>query len=118
MSQENVEIVRGCSPSLVRPAPGCLHPTLRSTSRSPTRMRRSFAESKLGAVCWPVWERTLKLEPEQFFDVDDDRVLVFIRGTAVGEGSGVPVERRTEHNNSDELSVPDSAEEGSPEPSV
>jgi hypothetical protein len=37
---------------------------------------------------------------------------------AVGEGSGVPVERRTEHNTSDELSVPDSAEEGSPEPSV
>jgi ketosteroid isomerase-like protein len=41
------------------------------------------------------WGRSLKLEPERFIDVDDERVVVFMRGTAVGEGSGVPVERRT-----------------------
>src|SRR6478672_2925271 len=37
------------------------------------------------------WGRSLKLQPERFFDVDDDRVLVFMRVTALGEGSGAPV---------------------------
>jgi hypothetical protein len=37
------------------------------------------------------------MEPEQFFDVDDHRVLVFMRVTAEGEGSRVPVENRTAH---------------------
>jgi hypothetical protein len=36
-------------------------------------------------------------EPERFFNVDDERVLVFIHGTAQGEGSGVPVEIRDAH---------------------
>jgi ketosteroid isomerase-like protein len=43
------------------------------------------------------WGRSLKFEPERFFDVDDERVLVFVHVTAEGEGSGVPVERRTAH---------------------
>jgi uncharacterized protein len=43
------------------------------------------------------WGRSLKLEPERFFDVDDERVLVFVRVTAEGEGSGVPVEMRDAH---------------------
>src|SRR5688572_3063720 len=43
------------------------------------------------------WGRSLKLEPERFFDVDDERVLVFIHATAEGEGSGVPVETRSAH---------------------
>jgi ketosteroid isomerase-like protein len=42
------------------------------------------------------WGHTLKPEPEKFFDVADERA-VLIPGTAVGEGSGVPVERRTAH---------------------
>ncbi len=54
-------------------------------------------EARSGLLGSLPWGRTLKLEPERFFDVDDERVLVFIRGTAVGEGSGVPVERRTAH---------------------
>lgn len=33
----------------------------------------------------------MKIEPERFFDVDDERVLVFVYVTAEGEGSGVPV---------------------------
>jgi ketosteroid isomerase-like protein len=37
------------------------------------------------------WGRSVKLEPERFFDVDDERVLVFVHVTAVGETSGVPV---------------------------
>jgi ketosteroid isomerase-like protein len=43
------------------------------------------------------WGDSLKLEPEQYFDVDDERVLVFMRVTAEGEGSGVPVEMRNAH---------------------
>ena len=39
----------------------------------------------------------MKIEPERFFDVDDERVLVFMRVTAEGEGSGVPVEMRNAH---------------------
>jgi len=41
------------------------------------------------------WGRSLKLEPERFIDVEDERVLVFLRGTARKKGGGVPVEART-----------------------
>jgi ketosteroid isomerase-like protein len=44
---------------------------------------------------WP-WDE-LHFDPERFFDVDAQRVLVFVRATATGLGSGVPVERRTAH---------------------
>lgn len=47
------------------------------------------------AANWP-WE-VLHFDPERFLDVDGERVLVFIRATATGAGSGVPVERRTAH---------------------
>ena len=43
------------------------------------------------------WGGSLKLEPERYFDVDDERVLVFVRVTAEGEESGVPVEMRDAH---------------------
>jgi hypothetical protein len=43
------------------------------------------------------WGGSLKLEPERFFDIDDERVLVLMHVTAAGEGSGVPVERRSAH---------------------
>jgi ketosteroid isomerase-like protein len=47
------------------------------------------------AANWP-WE-ALHFDPERFLDVDGRRVLVFVRATATGTGSGVPVERRTAH---------------------
>ena len=40
------------------------------------------------------WGRSLKLEPERFLDLDDERVLVFMRVTAEGEGSQAPIEGR------------------------
>jgi ketosteroid isomerase-like protein len=49
------------------------------------------------------WGRSVKLEPERFFDVDEERVLVFIHVSAEGEGSGAPVEMRDAH----ELTVRD-----------
>jgi ketosteroid isomerase-like protein len=47
------------------------------------------------AANWP-WGG-LRFEPERFIEVEADRVLVFVRATATGIGSGVPVERRTAH---------------------
>lgn len=47
------------------------------------------------AANWP-WD-ALHFDPERFLDVDGERVLVFVRATATGVGSGVPVERRTAH---------------------
>jgi hypothetical protein len=49
------------------------------------------------------WGRSVKIEPERFFDVDDERVLVFVYVTAEGEGSGVPVAVR----NAYELTIRD-----------
>ena len=47
------------------------------------------------AAHWPWGD--LHFEPEDFIAVDAERVLVFIRATATGVGSGIPVERRTAH---------------------
>ena len=43
------------------------------------------------------WSGSIHLEPERFIDVDPERVLVLVRVTATGGGSGVPVERRNAH---------------------
>jgi ketosteroid isomerase-like protein len=43
------------------------------------------------------WGGTIQFEPERFFDVDDERVLVFVRVTATGQGSGAPAEARAAH---------------------
>jgi hypothetical protein len=39
----------------------------------------------------------IHFEPERFFDLDDERVLVFVRVSATGQGSGVPVELEGAH---------------------
>lgn len=74
------------------------HPTQSSTS--PTSIPTGgWSEAWNGcgqiAANWPWGE--LHFEPERFFDTDGERVLVFIRATATGVGSGVPVQRRTAH---------------------
>jgi ketosteroid isomerase-like protein len=43
------------------------------------------------------WGGSVHLHAERFFEVDEERVLVFVRVTATGEGSGVPVELRDAH---------------------
>ena len=40
------------------------------------------------------WGTSLNFEPERYFDVDHERVLVFMLGTSTGQSSGVPVEAR------------------------
>jgi hypothetical protein len=47
------------------------------------------------AANWP-WQG-LRFEPERILEREGGRVLVFVRATATGEGSGVAVERRTAH---------------------
>lgn len=47
------------------------------------------------AANWPWGD--LHFEPERFVEIDAERVLVFVRATATGVGSGIPVERRTAH---------------------
>ena len=39
----------------------------------------------------------IHIEPERFFDVDDERVLVFVRVSATGRESGVEVELKPAH---------------------
>jgi ketosteroid isomerase-like protein len=40
------------------------------------------------------WGRSIHFEPERYFDVDDERVLVFVRVTSTGQASGATVESR------------------------
>jgi ketosteroid isomerase-like protein len=42
------------------------------------------------------WGR-LRFEPERFFDVDDERVLVFVRAVGTGKQSGAEAEARVAH---------------------
>lgn len=40
------------------------------------------------------WGRSISFEAERYFEVDDERVLVFVRATASGQLSGTPVETK------------------------
>ena len=43
------------------------------------------------------WGKSIRFEPERYFDVDEDRVLVFVRARATGLGSGAPTDSRIAH---------------------
>ena len=43
------------------------------------------------------WGSTIRFEAERFVDVDDERVLVFVRATSTGQTSGVPVNSSIAH---------------------
>jgi ketosteroid isomerase-like protein len=43
------------------------------------------------------WGASIHFEPERFFDVDDERVLVFVHATSTGQTSGAAVESRIAH---------------------
>jgi ketosteroid isomerase-like protein len=109
MSQENVEIVRRAyelldrgdlAAALEHLAPGV---ELDMSSLYPDApILRGVDELLRWAYSGP-WGGSAQLHAERFFDVDTERVLVFVRVTATGEGSGVPVELRDAH----ELTVRD-----------
>ena len=105
MSQENVELVSrvygdfGLSPRLVEAAAqaGLIAPDAEFDYSAllpdgpVVRGVEAWAEHADSAP----WGRSLQLALERIFDLDDERVLVFVRSRAEGEGSGAAVEGRT-----------------------
>jgi ketosteroid isomerase-like protein len=102
MSQENVELVRSgySAPEPLtmfaeRSAPDvefdftAVYPD-RPVFRGPDAVRRFIETGGL-------WGGAIHFEPERFFDVDNERVLVFVRATAVGQVSGAATEARAAH---------------------
>jgi len=103
MSQENVEVVRR------------LYADPRGLTASTNEIVAPDAEFDFTAVfpdkpilrgvdefrrfrdVGPFGGSPIRFEPERFFDVDDERVLVFVRVTATGRESGVPVEIQVAH---------------------
>jgi ketosteroid isomerase-like protein len=43
------------------------------------------------------WGKSIRFAPERYFDVDDERVLVFVQATASGQQSGAPVVTKIAH---------------------
>ncbi len=105
MSEENVEIVRGIycrtlalDPDLLVALAEFAEPDTEFDFRDAYldgRVVKGVEGVRRIASMWP-WE-DLHFDPERFFDVDAERVLAFVRATATGAGSGIPVERRTAH---------------------
>jgi ketosteroid isomerase-like protein len=100
VTQENVDIVRaafasaGPLSSYERLAPDAVfdftavypdQPLLRGVEQM-----RAFRDSG-------PWGRSIRFEAERYFDVDEERVLVFVRGIASGQQSGTPVEAAVAH---------------------
>jgi ketosteroid isomerase-like protein len=102
MSQENVEIVRrafaefGLSGVEEAIRAGLVAPDaeLDFSAMYPDGPILRGPEAWRGYLDSMPWGKSTKVDPERFFDVDDERVLVFVHVTAKGQGSGVPVEVR------------------------
>ena len=43
------------------------------------------------------WGSSTSFAAERYFEIDDERVLVFVRATAAGQRSGAPVESKLAH---------------------
>jgi ketosteroid isomerase-like protein len=105
MSQENLEIVRGIYCRTLRLDPELLDGLAEfATADTVFDFTGAYLDGpavrgvegvRRLAANWP-WD-ALQFDPERILDVDGQRVLVFVRATATGMGSGVPVERRTAH---------------------
>ena len=99
MSQENVEIVRGALESdaplsdYERFAPDA---EFDFTDLPDQRLLRGVEELRAFRDSGP-WGRSATLTPERYFDVDDERVLAFVRIKAVGQRSGTPVDLAFAH---------------------
>ena len=103
MSQENVEAVRrlyGDPRGLAAATADVLAPDgeFDFTAVYPDMpTMRSAAELRRFRDSGPWAGSAIHIEPERFFDVDEARVLVFVRISATGQGSGAPVEIRGAH---------------------
>ena len=106
MSEENLELVRGIYCRTLALDPDLLvalgefatpQTEFDFTDTYPDgQIMKGMDGVRRAASNWPWGD--LAFEPERFFDVDSERVLVFIHATATGEETGIPVERRTAHS--------------------
>lgn len=100
MSQENVELVRESyeSPDALAAFADRIAPDVEFdfTSVYPDRPVVKGAEAARRFRSEGPWS-WVSFEPERFFDVDDERVLVFVRVTATGQESGILVEIKAAH---------------------
>ena len=100
MSQENVEIVRQAygSPGLFTDERYVAADVeIDFSDVYPDQpVVRNIEEMRAFADAGP-WGRSVRLEPQRYVDVDEDRVLVLVRVMATGTGSRVPVEIRVAH---------------------
>jgi ketosteroid isomerase-like protein len=103
VSEENVEIVRSVYADprgLTAAASGKVAPDAEFdfTAAYPDRpVMRGVEELRRFRDSGPWGGSPIHFEPERFFDVDGERVLVFARVSATGQGSGAPVEIRVAH---------------------
>jgi ketosteroid isomerase-like protein len=103
MSQENVEIVRRiyADPRGLTAAASdqvAADAEFDFTAVYPDRpIMRGVEELRRFRDSGPWSGSPIHFEPERFFDVDDERVLVFVRVSATGHGSGAPVAIRVAH---------------------
>jgi hypothetical protein len=97
MSKENVEILqrayldRGPLTDAVQLAPDAEFDFTAIYPDQP--VLRGIEEMRSFRDAGP-WGRSIHFEPERYFDVDDARVLVFVRVTSTGQTSGVAVDSR------------------------
>jgi len=103
MSQENVEIVRGIytvPDGITGAASDRLAPDVQFdfTSAYPDRrILRGAAEIREFRATGPWHGAPIHFQPERFFDLDDERVLAFVRVSVIGAESGVAVEIDAAH---------------------
>jgi uncharacterized protein len=103
MSQENVEIVRSVyadPDGLTAGASGKVAPDAEFDFSAvyPDRpIVKGIEELRRFRDSGPWGGSPIHFEPECFYDVDDDRVLAFVRVSARGHESGVDVDIRVAH---------------------
>src|SRR5438552_9256354 len=94
MPQTNVEIVRRAylDPSPLTGAQIARDAEFDFTAVYPDQpVLRGIEEMRSFRDAGP-WGRSIHFEPERYFDIDDERVLVLVRVTSTGQTSGAPVE--------------------------
>jgi ketosteroid isomerase-like protein len=103
MSQENVEIVREIYADprgLIASASERATPEVKFdfTDVYPDRpILKGVEEMRRFRETGPWSGSPIHMEPDRFFDLDDERVLVFVRVSATGRDSEVEVEMKTAH---------------------